>query len=124
MKRIINGAPTCIFLFSCGRAASRYSQNPLPSPNASSYADGAMLWEGGGYWKPKKPKINSVGWRQHTRVENNKTNRAQDNRFCSTASRDGKGGGVKLENLWKENGIFTGQLCAYSFLCASPDIGL
>ena len=36
--------------------------------------------------KQKKPKINSVGW-QHMRVYNNKTNKAQANRFCSTASR-------------------------------------
>ena len=33
----------------------------------------------------KKAQINSVDW-QHTRVDNNKTNKAQDSRFCSTAS--------------------------------------
>ena len=33
----------------------------------------------------KKRQINSVGW-QHTRVYNNKTNKAKASRFCSTAS--------------------------------------
>ena len=31
-------------------------------------------------YETKKPKINSVGW-QHTRVDNNKTNKAQTSRF-------------------------------------------
>ena len=31
--------------------------------------------------KQKKAQINSVGW-QHTRVDNNNTNKAQVSRFC------------------------------------------
>ena len=55
---------------------------------ASHYSSVRGGWGGGGIkfenlWN-KKPQINSVGW-QHTRVDNNKTNKAQAGRFCSTA---------------------------------------
>ena len=41
--------------------------------------------EKGKIYETKKAQINSIGW-QHTRVDNNKTNKAQASRFCSTTS--------------------------------------
>ena len=52
--------------------------------NGTAGGGGGVKWKN--LWNTKKkPKINSVGW-QHTRVDNNKTNKAQASRFCSTAS--------------------------------------
>mgnify|MGYP003571757131 CR=1 FL=1 len=69
---------------------------------------------GGGVSKTGKymqQRLNQLCW-LHRRVENNKTNKAQASRFCSTASHhssirememfDGGGGGVKLENFMKQ----------------------
>ena len=58
--------------------------------NISAHNESTLLGGGGGsemekFMKHKKPKINSVGW-QHTRVYNNKTDKAQASRFFITAS--------------------------------------
>ena len=56
---------------------------------------GLMIMGGGGvkleHLRNKKAQINSVG--KHTRVDNNKTKKAQASRFCSTVSHHSRGGG-------------------------------
>ena len=57
-------------------------------------------WGGGsktGKFMKQKTQINSVGW-QHTKVDNNKTNKAQASRFCSTASHHSGGRGAVTIN--------------------------
>ena len=77
---------------------TKYQPIPLNRKNIASpwspilmmFAFIPYTWGGGGkkkeiYEAKKKAQINSVGW-QHKRVDNNKTNKAQASRFCSTAS--------------------------------------
>ena len=78
--------PTSMKTLACLKSPVFHWMQPYDISAGTSSAVGGSKLEN--LWN-KKTQINSVGW-QHTRVDNNKTNKAQASHFCSSASGGGR----------------------------------